>query len=83
MPLPHVPSVLVVDSEAATARVARDAFADWDVRFVAVPDAEAASGELMHRAFDAVVCDLPGEGFNGFEWLKSLLRSHPPSPSSV
>lgn len=80
MPLPNVPSVLVVDSDAATASTARDAFVDSDVRFVAVPDAEAASGELMHRAFDAVVCDLPGEGFNGFEWLKGLLRTHPLLP---
>jgi DNA-binding NtrC family response regulator len=80
MPLPNVPSVLVVDSDAATASTARDAFVDSDVRFVAVPDAEAASGELMHRTFDAVVCDLPGEGFNGFEWLKSLLRTHPLLP---
>jgi DNA-binding NtrC family response regulator len=70
----------VVDSDAATASTARDAFVDSDVRFVAVPDAEAASGELMHRTFDAVVCDLPGEGFNGFEWLKSLLRTHPLLP---
>ena len=80
MPLPNVPNVLVVDSDPATASSARDAFVDSDVRFVAVADAEAAAGELMHRAFDAVVCDLPGEGFNGFEWLKGLLRTHPLLP---
>jgi DNA-binding NtrC family response regulator len=80
MPLPHVPNVLVVDSDPATARSARDAFVDSDVRFVAVPDGGAASGELMHRSFDAILCDLSGEGFDGFDWLKSLLRTHPLLP---
>ena len=80
MALPNVPNVLVVDADPETARVTRDAFQASDVRLVTVPDIEAAEAELMHRAFDAVVCDLSGGAFEGFDWLKTLHRGHPLLP---
>ena len=61
MALPNVPNVLLVDADPETARVTREAFEVSDVRLVSVPDIEAAEAELMHRAFDAVVCDLSGD----------------------
>lgn len=76
----HLPWVLVVDNDPATSAAMRIAFADADVRLVSVSDTEPASAELMHRPFDAVVCDLSGEAFPGFEWLKSVHRSHPHLP---
>jgi len=72
--------VLVIDSDVETGRVTRDAFADSDVRFVSVPDADTAEAELMHRTFDAVVCDLSGGVQGGYEFLKSIHRTHPLLP---
>ncbi len=80
MALPNVPNVLLVDADPETARVTREAFEVSDVRLVSVPDIEAAEAELMHRAFDAVVCDLSGESFAGFDWLKTLHRTRPLLP---
>ncbi len=76
----NVPSLLVVDADAETVRAASEAFQDMDLRLVTVPDAEAAVEELEGRGFDAILCDLSGESFKGFEWLKSLRRSHPLLP---
>lgn len=68
------PCVLLVDGDPETLRVARAAFADADLRLVAVPDPDAAATERMHREFDAIVCDLSDAGFDGFDWLKTLRR---------
>jgi DNA-binding NtrC family response regulator len=76
----HLPRVLVVDGDPETSRVARLAFESSDLRLVAVPDPEAAEGERMHRDFEAIVCDLSGEAFDGFEWLKALRREEAAVP---
>ncbi len=80
MALPNVPCVLVVDADPETARAMGEAFQDADLRLVPVPDAETAMAELADRSFDAVLCELSGESFDGFEWLQSLRRSHPLLP---
>lgn len=80
MALSHVSSVLVVDADPETVRVTRDAFEASDVRLFPVLDAEAAEAELGQRSFDAVICDLSGEFFAGFDWLKTLHRSRPLLP---
>ncbi len=80
MAMPNPPYVLVVDGDAETARTVGESLHDADLRLVAAPDAEAAEAELAHRGFDAVLCELSGESFDGFEWLQSLRRSHPLLP---
>ncbi len=80
MAMPIVPRVLVVDADPETSRLARDVFLDADLRLVAVDDTEAARAEMMHREFDAVVCDLSGGRGEGFAWLKSLHLTHPLLP---
>lgn len=57
-----------------------EAFRDSDTRFFSVPDAESGMNEMMHRNFDAVVCDLSVGAFKGFEFLKEVHRSHPRIP---
>lgn len=80
MATPTPSNVLVIDDDASTARTVGDCLLDDELRLVVVPDAEAASAELAHRSFDAVICELSGDRFDGFEWLTSLRRSHPLLP---
>ncbi len=71
--------VLIVDGDPETPRLARSTFADSDLRFVAVSEPEGAADRSLGD-FDAVVCDLSGERFDGFAWLKSLRRDETALP---
>ncbi len=78
--MPPSPVVLIVDSDPESARVTLQAFRESNTRFVSVKDPESARSEMMHRHFDAILCDLSGAGFSGFEFLKKLHTSHPQTP---
>lgn len=72
--------VLVVDADPETVRVTTDAFRDSETRFLPVENVEAARIELMQHQFNAVLCDLSDDAFQGFEFLMELRRSHPRLP---
>jgi len=80
MAMPTIPYVLVIDSGQESSGILRSAFQDAEIRLVTVPDPATAQAELMHRAFDAVLCDLSSTDFDGFGWLQSFHRSHPLIP---
>ncbi len=80
MPSSHVPAILVVDSDESTANAAREVFRDTDLRILAVAHPDEAEAALAHRGFDAVLCDLSGDHFGGFDWLRSLHRARPMLP---
>lgn len=72
--------VLIVDSDPESTRIATAAFRDADTRFTSVPDSGAAVSEMMHRSFNVIICDLSGDNFDGFEFLKSIHLSSPQIP---
>lgn len=80
MPSSHVPAILVVDSDEGTAAAAREVFRDTDLRILAVSHPDEAEAALDHRNFEAVLCDLSGERFDGFDWLRNLHRARPLLP---
>lgn len=80
MSVPTAPCVLVVDFDPGTAAIALEVFRDSDVRIVAVPDPDAAGAELASRSFDAILAELSGATFDGFDFLKSIRRGHPQIP---
>lgn len=80
MPSPHVPAILVVDADEAAGHAAREVFRDTDLRILTVAHPDEAEAALAHRAFDAVLCDLSGAAFDGFEWLRAQHRARPMLP---
>lgn len=74
------PRVLIVDVDPDTARLTTDAFRDSETRFIPVESVEAGRVELMQHRFNAVLCDLAGDDFKGFEFLIELHRNHPRLP---
>jgi len=74
--MPSVPSVLVVDDDAAQRRLLTSALGAR-CRVTAASSAEQALERIAQSPFDLLILDIEMPGMSGLELLEEVRRSHP------